>query len=169
MSQLQRRTRHPLVSDTDAWIIHHRLGPITCREAERETESRYPTHRWLRESAEDHFLSRGWDVVPHGVGVDGTSALADLMIRKAKKIVFVECLTQNWVRFPNAQRKRQLERYFPVWFVIEAPLAGETLYRRRADRLAKRSRVLLWSKGKELKRHSSPPMRQSGGRRRATW
>jgi hypothetical protein len=48
-----------------------------------------------------------------------------------------------------------------VWFVIESPEAGETLYRGRADRLAKRSRVLVWSKGNELKPHSILPLHRS--------
>jgi hypothetical protein len=132
------------------------LGWMTIRAAERLTEKRYPTHRRLRLAAKRHFLNQGWDVIPHGVGVDGTRAMADLVIVKRRRIVFIECLTLHWVRFTNAQHKRQLERYFPVWFVIEDPgKAVDSSYRSRAGRLAKVSRVFVWSEGRSvLTRHS---------------
>jgi hypothetical protein len=146
ISELRKRTKHPLISDMDACCNVYGMGLMTCREAERATEKRYPIHRRLRWAAKMYFLDRGWDVVPHGVGVEGTMAMSDLVIIKKARIVFVECLTSHWVRFLNAQRKRQLESYYPLWFVIEDPaIAGDASYRGRVERLVKRSRVYFWS------------------------
>jgi hypothetical protein len=129
-------------------------GLMTCREAERATEKRYPAHRRLRLAAKKHFLNQGWDVVPHGVGVRGTMAMSDLVIVKRQRIIFVECLTPHWVSFINAQHKRRLERYHALWFVIEDPSKdGDRSYRARAGRLAKRSRVFVCSEGNRLARH----------------
>jgi hypothetical protein len=155
MHQLQKQARHPLISDIDASCKVFGMGWMTCREAERATERRYPIHRRLRWAAKSHFLDQGWDVVPHGVGVNGAMAMSDLVIVKRRRIVFVECLTSHWVRFLNAQHKRQLERYYPLWFVIEDPAVDDDrFYRRRAERLAKQSRVFVWSEGNGLTRHS---------------
>jgi hypothetical protein len=155
INELRKRTKHPLISDMHACCNVFGMGLMTCREAERATEKRYPIHRRLRWAAKRYFLTQGWDVVPHGVGVEGTMAMSDLVIIKMRRIVFVECLTSHWVRFLNAQRKRQLERYYPVWFVIEDPAkVGDRSYKSRAGRLAKRSRVFVWSNGNGLTRHS---------------
>jgi hypothetical protein len=155
LRQLQKRTKHPLISDMEACCNVFGMGLMTCREAERATEKRYPGHRQLRLAAKKYFLNQGWEVVPHGVGVNGTMAMSDLVIAKQRRIIFVECLTPHWVSFLNAQRKRRLERYHPLWFVIEDPaIGGDRSYRDRAGRLAKRSRVFVWSKGNRLVRHS---------------
>jgi hypothetical protein len=155
MHQLRKRTKHDLFSD-DEVLCNHTLGPMTVRKAERLTEKRYPTHRHLRLAAQKYFLNQGWDVVTHGVGVWGVKkSMSDMAIAKGKKIVLVECTTQGSVYFKIAQRKRRLERLFPLWFVIEDPtIAGDSCYRGRAGRLAKRSRVFVWSKGNGLTRHS---------------
>ena len=130
------------------------MGLMTCRKAERATEKRYPIHRRMRFAARKHFLNQGWDVVPHGVGVEGTMAMSDLVIAKRRRIVFIECLTPHWVTFVNAQRKRQLERYYPLWFVIEDPaIADDASYRGRVERLVKRSRVYFWSQRNGLTLH----------------
>lgn len=145
-AQLQKRTKHPLLSDEDACCRDRILGPTTVRRAERAKEARYPLHRQLRWAAVRYFLSKGWDVVPHGVGVWGVKkALADLAIAKGKRIVLVECLTPFWVTYRNAEKKRRLEQFFPLWFCIEHPDASsDRLYKKRADRLALRSRVFTY-------------------------
>jgi hypothetical protein len=152
LHQLQGRTRHELISDEAAYCISRVFGAITVRRAERMTERRYPTHRRLRRAATQYFQNKGWDVLPHGLGVWGArAAMADLAIARGNKIVLVECLTRGWVNYANAEKKRRLEKFFPLWFVIEDPAVGpETSYTRRVERLAKRSRVFLWSQGKTL-------------------
>jgi hypothetical protein len=153
MHQLQKRTKHELISDDQA-LCNHILGPMTVRKAERLTERRYRTHRQLRLAAQKYFLRQGWDVVPHGVGVWGAKkAISDMAIAKGRRIVLVECTTQGSVYFTITQRKRRLERFFPLWFVIEDPAVdGDRSYRSRAGRLAKRSRVFVWSEDNGLTR-----------------
>jgi len=61
--------------------------------------------------------------------------MADLAIVKGEKIVLVECLTRGCVNYANAQKKRRLEKFFPLWFVIEDPTVDpETAYTRRVER-----------------------------------
>jgi hypothetical protein len=166
LPQLQKRTRHELISDEEALCLDPYRGLQTVRRAERAMEARYPIHRYLRRAAVWHFRNTGWDVLPHGVGVRGTGrAMADLAISKGRRIVFVECLTRSWVNYSNAQRKRHLEIFFPLWFVIEDPVGDSDIaYRRRAERLAARSRVLFWSHGRALR--VRPHRKSSDGRRR---
>ena len=157
LHQLQKRTKHELISDEAACCMDPIMGPTTVRRAERTREARYPIHRRLRRAAIRYFLDEGWDVVPHGIGVWGArKAMADLAIAKERRIVFVECLTQGWVYYQNAQSKRRLEAFFRLWFVIEDPaIAGGTSYRHRAERLARKSRVFIWSYGRGLTRRST--------------
>ena len=152
LAQLQRKTEHELISDQYALCMDGLLGPTTVRRAERNRERRYPLHGRLRRASVRHFLQQGWDVVPHGVGVWGANgAFADLAITRERRIVLVECLTPSWVTRENAAKKKRLERFFPVWFVIEHPsVSGDEMYRRRAENLAARSRVLAWSSGTRL-------------------
>lgn len=135
------------------------LGPVAVRTAERRMEARYPLHRQLRWAASRYFQDNGWDVVPHGVGVwRAKKVLADLAIAKGSRIVLVECLTPDWVFHGNAKKKRRLEQFFPLWFVIADPAAhGERTYKKRVERLARNSKVFLWSKGRTLTRHTSKP------------
>lgn len=152
LHQLQRRTRYELISDGAALCIDRVHGPLTVRRAERMTERRYPTHRRLRQAAIRYFQNKGWDVVPHGLGVWGANgAMADLAIARRNRMVLVECLTRGWVNYVNAQKKRRLEKFFPLWFVVEDPaFEPEFSYTRRVERLAKRSCVFLWSQGTSL-------------------
>ena len=166
LRQLHRRTRHELISDELAFCADPILGPTTVRHAERTREARYPNHRRLRQAAVRHFQEKGWDVVPHGVGVWGAKAvMADLVISKGKKIVFVECLTKSWVTYHNTQKKRRLEAFFPLWFVVEDPAADfEFSYSGRVERLARRSRVFFLSKGRTLSPYPTRPFRGPSGR-----
>ncbi len=154
LTQLQKRTRHEFLSDEAACCNDPVLGPITVRRAERAREVRNPVHRRLRQAALRYFRDQGWDVVPHGVGVWGAKkAMADLAIAKGKRIVLVECQTRPWVYYQNAQKKRRLEKYFPLWFVIEDPATdSDACYGRRVERLVRRSRVFFWSQGRSLTR-----------------
>ncbi len=150
--QLQKRTRHELISDEAAYCMDRVFGAITVRRAERMTERRYPTHRRLRLAAVRYFQNAGWDVVPHGLGVWGArAAMADLALSRRNRIVLVECLTRAWVTYSNAQKKRRLEKFFPLWFVVENPAAEpDVSYTRRVERLARRNRVFVWSQGQTL-------------------
>lgn len=153
LNQLQKRTRHELFSDEAALCMDSRLGPTTVRRAERAMEARNPMHRYMRYAAIKYFRNEGWDVLPHGIGVWGAkSAMADLAIAKGEKIILVECLTPGWVYYQNIQGKRRLEKFFPVWFVVEDPArsSSDAYYGRRVERLRKRCRVFLWSNGKPL-------------------
>lgn len=152
LAQLQMKTEHELISDQRALCMDALLGPVTVRRAERNRERRYPLHGQLRRASVRYFLEQGWDVVPHGVGVWGANGvLADLAITKGRRIVLVECLTPSWVTRENAAKKRRLEKFFPVWFVIEHPaVSGDGMYRRRAEGLAARSRVFVWSNNRSL-------------------
>ncbi len=85
MRQLQKQTKRLLISDREAKCKVFGLGLTTVREAERATEKRYPTHRRLRFAAQKHFLNQGWDLVPHGVGVDGTMVMSDMVIAKGRE------------------------------------------------------------------------------------
>src|SRR2546428_235373 len=79
LAQLQKRTKHELLSDERALCIDPFMGITSVRNAERTREVRYPLHRNLRRASVRYFLNQGWDVVPHGVGVWGVNgALADL-------------------------------------------------------------------------------------------
>jgi len=128
------------------------LGPTTVRNAERTKEARYPLHRRLRQAAVRYFRDKEWNVVPHGVGVWGAKkAMADLAIAKRRQIVLVECLTPAWVYYRNAASKKRLEKFFPLWFVIEDPATdGDASYKQRVERLRRRNRVFVWSKGGSL-------------------
>ncbi len=143
LSQLQKRTKHQLLSDQEALCNDRILGPTTVRRAERTRELRYPLHGRLRRAAIRYFLGKGWDVLPHGVGVWGANgALADFAIVKKRRIVLVECLTPDWVTYQNAAKKRRLEKFFPLWFVVEHPAVNrDALYKRRCERLVSKSRV----------------------------
>lgn len=152
LTKLRKRTRHQLLSDEEACCMDRVLGPTTVRRAERAREARYPMHRQLRRAAVRYFLDKGWDVVPHGVGVWGANgALADLAIATGRRIVLVECLTPSWVTYRNAEKKRRMEKFFPLWFVVEHPDIGcDALYKKRVERLVSRSRVFAWSKKRSL-------------------
>jgi len=152
LNQLQKRTKYELMSDDEACCMDRVLGPTTVRKAERAKEARYPLHKRLRHAAVRYFQDDGWVVVPHGVGVWGAKkAMADLAIAKGRKIVLVECLTPGWVYYSNTASKKSLEKFFPLWFVIEDPTtSGEASYKQRAERLARRNRVFVWSKGRSL-------------------
>lgn len=152
LNQLQKRTKHQLLSDEEAFCMSQTYGPITVRDAERKMEARYPLHRRLRRASIRHFLDTGWDVMPYGVGVWGVKkAMADLAIAKGKRIILVECLTPGWVYRWNVARKKRLQKFFPLWFVIEDPAIGsDTSYKQRVERLALKSRVYTWFKGKSL-------------------
>ncbi len=151
-AQLQKRTRYELLSDEQALCMDHVLGITTVRQAERSRERRYPLHRQLREAAMRYFKDNAWDVVPHGIGVWGAKkAMADFAIAKGRKIVLVECLTPSWVYYQNAKNKKRLERFFPLWFVLEDPaVSGDINYRHRVERLARKNRVFLWAPGRSL-------------------
>lgn len=153
-AQLQKRTKHELLSDEEACCNDRVLGPTTVRRAERTREKHYPLHRRLRLAAIRYFLDEGWDVVPHGVGVWGANgALADLAIAKGRRIVLVECLTPSWVTYQNAARKRRLEQFFPLWFFIEHPVVScDVHYKQRVERMASRSRVFSWRQQSSLTR-----------------
>lgn len=172
LHQLRERTKHELISDDEACCMDPVLGPTTVRNAERAKETRYPLHRQLRQAAVRHFQDKGWDVVPHGIGVWGAKkAMADLAIAKRRRIVLVECLTPAWVYYRNAASKKRLEKFFPLWFVVEDPVtSGDASYKHRVERLARRNRVFVWSKGgsltlfpkRTLKRTSCSPPSRSG-------
>lgn len=156
-AQLQKRTGHELLSDAHAPCMTS-SGPMNVRMAERATEARYPTHRWLRVGAMEHFERIGWDVHRHGVGVWGAKrVLADFAIARGPRIVLVECLTASWTYFQNVQRKRRLEKYFPVWFVIEDPDGDDADYAERVQRLRNRCPIFVWSKARGVRRLRALP------------
>ena len=99
-----------------------------------------------------YFKDHAWDVVPHGIGVRGAKkAMADFVIAKGRKLVLIECLTPSWVYYENAKNKKRLERFFPLWFVLEDPaVSGDIDYRQRAERLARKNRVFFWASGRSL-------------------
>ena len=152
---LQKRTRHELITDGRA-LCMTLSGPMTVRSAERASEKRNPTHKYLRLAAIKHFLHDGWDVVPHGIGVwTIRNTMADLAIARGKRIVLVECLTAGWTYYQNVQRKRRLEECFPVWFVFEDPKEfADCDYRNRVQRLRERCRIFVWSKANGIRQLS---------------
>ena len=149
--QLQKRTNYDLLSDAHA-LCMTASGPMSVRMAERATEARSPAHRHLRFAAMRHFEAKGWDVHRYGVGVWGAKrVLADFAIARGQKIVLVECLTGWWVTYQNVQRKRRLEKYFPVWFVLEEP-DDDADYEERVKRLRNRCPIFVWSKTRGIRR-----------------
>jgi len=91
---------------------------VSYHALEERTEG--AAHRAARKDAIGFFISRGYQVFPEGVGIDGVFTLADfLAVRKEeKRIVFVEILSDAGVTTETIARKRALQAHGELCFVI---------------------------------------------------
>lgn len=161
IGQLQKRTRHELISDNESCCNDPYVAPSTVRNAEREREARYPLHGQLRKASIRYFKENGWDVHPHGVGVWGAKGvLADLAISKGQKIILIECVSPWEVYRWKFEHKNRLSEFLPVWFVIQHPSVAKQKpsYIQRVKRFARWACVFTWSKGAVL-----TPIPRKGG------
>jgi hypothetical protein len=118
--EAERRTGLELISDRKQIFVDRIRGVIgNVRQGQREMEHKYPEHKLIRLAAIKYFLSRGYDVYRFGITVFGTGTCLDFAIFRADRIKFVECLTWTWVYGPNIRKKKRIEKYAPLIFVVE--------------------------------------------------
>lgn len=121
LKEARKRSNLDLISDKDIGYYDHRGVPTNVRESQKETEKRYPAHKYLREHSIKYFLAKEHDVYPRGIAIRNIYASPDYAIFKKEKLIFVECLTAHMVRTENTVKKRKVEPYAEIIFVVEDP------------------------------------------------
>lgn len=150
LKEARKRSRLDLISDKDLPFDNPIYGFGTVRAGEKEMEKRYGRHDVVRIYAMDYFLDQGFDVYPRGVTVNGIGTCPDFAIFRRNKIIFIEILTEGWVYHWNTLKKRRVEEYAPIYFVLEDPAIikfrksyEKRDYINRIQRLASYCRVFL--------------------------
>ena len=143
-----RRTKLDLISEKWLFCNDPIRGITNISENQKRMEARYPRHREIRKGAIRYFLSKGYDVYPRGITVNFSGTCPDLATFRANQIVFIECLTSSWTNRYNITRKRKIEKYGPLAFIIEEKPQKEfetvregTEYIRRVRTIAKKNSV----------------------------
>ncbi len=133
LKEARRRTGLDLISDKDLPYYDPLFGSGSVRDGQRRMERRYRRHEAVRECATRFFLNKGYDVYPRGITVNGTGTCPDFAFFQRRRITFVECLTAGWVYRWNTQKKRRVEEFAPIIFVVEEPstVEFEKSYRKR--------------------------------------
>jgi hypothetical protein len=148
LKEARRRTKLNLLPDKDLPYWDPITGPGTARNGQRKMEQRNPRHRQIREAAINYFLRRGFDVYPRGVTVNGTGTCPDSAIFRGGRIIFVECLNEHRVYQDFVNKKRRIEEYPPIMFIVERKPPEEfrlphqrISYQKRISRVASRNTV----------------------------
>ena len=173
LKEARRRSGLDLISDKNLPFYNPIFGLGRVRDGQKRMERRYKRHDAVRESATSFFLSKGYDVYPKGITVNGTGTCPDFAYFRRSQIIFVECLTEGWVYRWNTVKKRRVEQFAPIIFVVEKPSTvkfqksyGRRDYFERILRLAAECKV-FWCdpKPRTIKRFHAPA---DGLRRRRT-
>lgn len=148
LTEARRRSGLDLLSDKDMPIVDPIRGYSNPRDGQRYMEKRYPRHRIIRQTALRYFLRNYSDVYRRGVGVNGSSTCLDFAFFKRNQLTFVECLTEHNVALETIKKKRRVQKFALLYFVVEDKPKSEfetrgrySGYLRRIERLAKRSTV----------------------------
>lgn len=88
----------------------------TYAEMERASES--PTHARLRELAIEAFVTYGYQVYPSGVGVRKIFVMADFLVVRDHRTIFVEVLTDAKATPNDLRIKQQLAEHGELAFVF---------------------------------------------------
>lgn len=125
LKEARRRTGFYLRSDAELPYYDQRTGSGTAREGQEAMERKYPRHRIIRRAALRFFSSLNVEIYPRGATVDGTGTCPDFFIMRGNELIFIECLTEHKVEADYIKKKRQVERFAPIHFVVEAKPTNE--------------------------------------------
>ena len=119
LKEARRRSGLDLISDKGLSFYDPLFGSGEVRDGQKKMERWYGRHDVIRESATKYFLERDYDVYPRGITVDGIGTCPDFAFFRKRKLTFVECLTEGWVYRWNTLKKRRVEKFAPIVFVVE--------------------------------------------------
>lgn len=119
LKEARKRTKLDLISDRNIYHRDYFRGLVQVRRSQMETERRYPRHKEIRESAIKFFAARKYEIYPHGIAIDGIYACPDFAIFRGNRIIFVECLTADWVNFRTVRDKEKVRDFVPIVFITE--------------------------------------------------
>ncbi|HUI28829.1 MAG TPA: hypothetical protein VLX91_01340 [Candidatus Acidoferrales bacterium] len=154
LKEARIRTGFDLLSDDELSYWSWSTGSGSVREGQRSMERKYPLHRLIRRTALKYFKQHKWDIYPRGITVNGTGTCPDFAIFNQRKIIFIECLTERFVETSNVKKKRGVEKFAEIRFVVEEKPKNEFDSKRdfdgyinRVKRLARKC-VVYWCNAK---------------------
>jgi hypothetical protein len=119
LKEVRNRTGFDLIPDTKIYHYDNTGYPVNVRDSQRETERRYPEHKYIRQYSIRYFLDKGFDLYPRGIAIKGIYSSPDFAILQKRKIIFVECLRAHRVYSDYTLQKRLVEEFAPIIFVVE--------------------------------------------------
>lgn len=119
LRELRRMSTLGILSDKDMPIWDPIRGLPNAQAGQRFMERRYPRHRIIRQSALKYFRNKYKYVYPRGIGVQGTGTCLDFAFLRGNQLVFVECLTEYSIDSDTIRKKRAVEKYAPLYFIVE--------------------------------------------------
>jgi hypothetical protein len=163
LKEARRRTKLDLISDKGLFCNDPIRGITDISKSQKQMEARYPRHKLIREGAIRYFLAKGHDVYPRGITVNFSGTCPDFAIFNSNQIIFVECLTAAWTNRYIIARKRRIEKFAPLIFIIEDKPKAEFEKARekirlktRVKNIGKRTRVYWFNPKTENLRKCRP-------------
>jgi len=142
LQEARRRSGLDLLNDGQVFFADYLLGRSgTVAEGQKMMARRYPLHGEMIDAGKRFFASRGFDIYPRGLTVNGAGTCPDFAIFKKDAVTFVECLTAGWSNWRNLKRKARLARHGQIAFIVEHPEFAD-LTAGEKNRLAARLRIL---------------------------
>jgi len=145
LQEARRRTGLDLLNDAQIGFADYVTGRCgTVADGQKKMARRYPLHEEMVEAGKRFLASKGYEIYPRGLTVNGTGTCPDFAAFQKDRVTFVECLTAGWTDLSTFRKKARLAKYGRVAFIIEHPefadlSAGER--RRMVGRLRALSRI----------------------------
>jgi hypothetical protein len=142
LQEARRRSGLDLLNDGQVFFADYLLGRSgTVAEGQKMMARMYPLHGEIVDAGKRFFASRGFDIYPRGLTVNGAGTCPDFAIFKQNRVTFVECLTAGWSDWRNLKRKSKLARHGQIAFIVEHPEFADLTAGER-NRLAARLHIL---------------------------
>jgi len=122
LQEARRRSGLDLLNDGQVFFADYLLGRSgTVAEGQKMMARMYPLHGEIVDAGKRFFASRGFDIYPRGLTVNGAGTCPDFAIFKQNRVTFVECLTAAWASWRTFTRKARLANYGGLVFIVEHP------------------------------------------------